>query len=653
MAYSHLFALRGHGKALSNVIYSQDGKYLASASDNGDVEVWEAVTYQHIRTLPEFRMSCNDLAFSPDDRFIAGAGDDKTVKIWEIASAKITRQISGHTDAVVGVAYNSDGTRLATLGKDRFVKVWDLSDGTETDSFSVEDTPQLFANITFCSIGLLALPSGNKILLRDPVQHRTLPPLVLPGSGDRVTAVAFSRDSHFLVAGTQDGLVRVWDLSRGSGNMLRLLRGHTGSISRVVVSPDGKRIASGSWDRAVKVWDLESGAEQATFRGEVGIVTGVAFNRDGEMLAACSGNEIKVWGISGQGMTVLRPDSSVPSVAFSPDGKKLAASGARITVWDTRTSGLLYVLGEAEWYRTVAFNREGTLLAAGTSSGIVEVWNLTRMSPLLYKMPAHVGAVQTLAFHPFRPYLASGGEDKTIGIWNLETGTLDRRLDKHTGEIRSVAFSPNGKLLASSSGDLTARIWDTSNWTERLPKPYPVGNMACLTFVSDDLVASGSGSVGVSGQVKFWNPLTGEDWSPDATKTPLVLRGHGSAISGIAVSKNRLATSSYDGTVKIWDVAAGEELLTLSDPNSMIISSIALSPDGHHLAAGSTHGAQDLGRFEPGSVRAARTHQLDLLRGVQPGRKKARFHGECHREALECAHRAVLATASHGALVKD
>jgi WD40 repeat protein len=588
LASSDLFALHGRGTTLQNVTYSPDGTSLASASSNGDIEIWDAVTYQRIRIINGFGQSCNDLAFSPDSRFIASASDDKTLKIWIRASGQLHLTLKGHTGSLKNVAFSSDGKMVASLANDRSVKVWNVTDGAEADSFAIDDV-DVSAGISFDPQGLLAAASGSTILLRDPVRHRTTRSLI--SSETFVTGLVYSRDGRYLVSGRRDGTIKVWETT--GWRVVHVLQGHASEIARVTISPDGKQLASASMDRSVKVWDLESGAEQQTMRGEGGSVNGVAFSGDGQKLAACSRNEIKIWSSKKQpNAQRLWPGTEIAGVAFSPDGTRLAACANRVTVWDARTGILTHnFAADASIARCVAFSADGSLLAAGNESGVVRVWKLSRGNRLLFKLTGHKGPIRSVAFHPSRPCLASASEDKTIRIWNVATGTLERQLDKHTGEVRQVAFSPSGQWLASSSHDRTVRIWDTSSWTDHLTKPYATDRWPCVAFLSDDLIATGSNDSLGAHEVKIWSPHTGVDWRPPGTNEPLVLRGHGSGIFAIAVGRNRVATSSQDGTAKIWDSATGDELLTLSDAKGYLYA-IALSGDGRRLAVGSVDGVR-------------------------------------------------------------
>jgi WD40 repeat protein len=270
------------------------------------------------------------------------------------------------------------------------------------------------------------------------------------------------------------------------------------------------------------------------------------------------------------------------SVAFSPDGK-LVASGSQdgtIRFWQVDTGHGLHTLTghNGSSVCSVAFSPDGKLVASGAWDDTVRVWKYELymdMGNLVHTLD-HDDTVFSVAFSPDGKLLASGSGswDKTIKLWQVDTGNLVRTLSGHWGGVRSVAFSPDGKLLASGGGDNTIKLWNVTTGAE----VRTLSDWAFSVAFSPDgkLLASG----GDDNTIKLWNVTTGAE-----VRT---LSGHSDWVFSVAFSPDGklLASGSGDNTIKLWDVTTGAEVRTLSG-HSDWVTSVAFSPDGKLLVSGS------------------------------------------------------------------
>jgi WD40 repeat protein len=220
--------------------------------------------------------------------------------------------------------------------------------------------------------------------------------------------------------------MKVWDVRTGQA-----LLTSRGLVWGVAFSPDGQRLASASF-REVKVWDGGSGQELLTFRGHTGPVHSVAFSADGQRLASASFREVKVWdGHSGQDLLTFRGHRGwVSAVAFSPDGQRLASAsddstpafpvrGAIVKVWDAHTGKeLLSLDSHAHKVHSVAFSPDGQRLASAGFNQ-VKVWD-ARSGQELLTFRGHTGPVHSVAFSPDGQTLFSRGPE--LLAWDAKTG---------------------------------------------------------------------------------------------------------------------------------------------------------------------------------------------------------------------------------------
>ena len=141
-------------------------------------------------------------------------------------------------------------------------------------------------------------------------------------------------------------------------------------------------------------------------------------------------------------------------------------------MWDAETGQeTLTLKGHTSAVISVAFSPDGKRLASGSDDRTVKVWDAATGQETL-TLKGHTGSVRSVAFSPDGKRLASASDDRTVKVWDAATGQETLTLKGHTGGVMSVAFSPDGKRLASASDDRTVKVWDAG---DRAGNPHPQG----------------------------------------------------------------------------------------------------------------------------------------------------------------------------------
>jgi serine/threonine protein kinase len=264
----------------------------------------------------------------------------------------------------------------------------------------------------------------------------------------------------------------------------------------------------------------------------------------------------------------------------------------------------LYTLDHHAGVNSVAISRDGMLLASGGNDQSIRLWDInTRATIAILK--AHTAAVKSVAFSPDGTILASSSDDQTIKLWNLSDRQEIYTLSGHSHAVKSVAFSPNHHLLASGSWDKTIKLWDIhKGLLERTFKGHSLQVTAVAFSPCGKLIASAS----CDRTVRLWELASGSSFT---------LVGHYRSVVAVAFSPDgtMLATGSDDNTVILWNLKTEKPLYTLSG-HSWSVVAVAFSPDGETLVTGSWDKTIKLWQVSSGKEIATLTGHLDSVCAV-------------------------------------
>ncbi|MGI5479447.1 helix-turn-helix domain-containing protein [Streptomyces lavendofoliae] len=337
--------------------------------------------------------------------------------------------------------------------------------------------------------------------------------------------------------------------------------------------------------------------------GPTGPVNAVAFSPDGRAVAAgSSGGEVRLWDTA-TGTARKAPPApgtgAAASIALSPDGRLLAVGNTDGTL---RLSNLHE--GHTGWITMehpgdlgpVAFSPDGRTVAAGSSGGQVRLWD-TATGAARKVTPALGKVLSLIALSPDGLLLAAGDTGGTIHLYDLIRDTTQVIRPAGLGSLTSMAFSPDGRMLAV--GGLTGPVialWDTKKRVLSTRSTTHIGSVRAISFSPDGRTVA---TVGDDRTARVWESTTGRDH--------VVLTGHADFVTSVAFSPDgsTLATGSRDRTVRLWDLA--RELPDSTQPGSTTVASIAYAADGHTTGTGDHNGTVQTWRTVGKQPRSIRT----------------------------------------------
>jgi WD40 repeat protein len=486
--------LPSSGDTVIAVAFSRDGKLLAAGSRDGSVSVWDVARRRVRRTLvpsgvrvPDVGSAVLSVAFSPDQRWLASGHADGMVVLWDVLSWKAAGRASrADGDGVSAVLFRPDGKTLVAEARSGDFWLWNYRDRSGVRRLLGSQGVGLLS-VAYSPDGRI-LASGDRlggVRLWDASTRKSVgTPLV--ERGPPLDSLAFSPNGKILASADRQGTIVLWDPHHGLS--VRLWNPH-GALQRVAFD-HARRILAVAVGSTITLRDIRNRSRPG--RALVGMsdaVVALAFSPDGKTLAAgARDGRIALWRVASRELlgTIQAYMRLTTDIAFSPDSKTLASTGddvgsLPVKLWDVRTlrrtsRPLEHTTG---FPTSVAFGPDGQTLASGDASGTILVWDLTARAPVPRRLLGHARNVEGLAFSRDGNVLASASADSTLRLWDMTTrSALGQPLDNSSGLLPDLALSPDGRTLASTGvsedarGDLTVhevRLWD-------VPTRRPIGD---------------------------------------------------------------------------------------------------------------------------------------------------------------------------------
>jgi WD40 repeat protein len=614
----------GHGMGRKTVSFSPNWEYVATASSEGIVELWDLFGNQ----IAAFQGSHQRLdkitiiIFSPNGKLLATGLSDGTIKLWDLSGNQVAKFEDGGWEEI---EFTPNGEYRAILSNPSTVKLWDLSGNRIAElkesawwSRSFSPNGEYIADASSYGTARLWDSSGNQIA-------------EFCGHEDYVYCVKFSPDGQYIATYSSDGTVRLWDLSP---TQIAELKGHEGELYSVIFSPDGQYIATSSEDDTARLWDL-SGNQIAKFKADSPTAIDVSFSPNGQYLATY-GYAAKLWDLSGNQIAQFQEHQEIIlSISFSSDGKYIATASEDGIVKLSDLSG--NQLAEFTGYK-VSFSPDSKYLLTSSEDNITRLWDLSGNNILQFL--GHQGMVTNVSFSPHGEYIATASiDDNTVRLWDW-SGNQITQFQGNQDRIMSLSFSPCGEYVATASTDGKARLWDLAGKQLAELKGSQWSSVIIVSFSPNGERLT---TASMDGTIKLWNlsgnqiaefhkyygRVTSITFSPDgehlaiaSTDGMVQLRNnlyryqsaeeftaHRGEVNSVSFSPDGqyLATGSDDGKARLWDLSAN--LLAEFQGHQDRVTSVSFSPKGEYLATSSSDGTARLWDLTGNQIAEFKEHQ--------------------------------------------
>ena len=544
-----------HDGAVIAVEYDPAGTFLATASSDRTVRLWEAATGRALGEPLQHDSELTLLDMDASGERLATASQDGSVWLWEISSRRELFRFQ-HDGAVLDLQFDSSGKLLATASEDQTASVWDLERG---------------------------------VRIHGPLKH-----------GGYVNSVQFNKAGTQLLTASQDDRARLWNLEDPSQAPIQMQ--HEQRVLDARFGPDDQRVATASWDGRPTLWDSQTGERLISLSRHESWVTRVSWSPDGRRIAtAGSVGKAYVWDSeTGERVGDGLPHVDSPAaIVFDPNGKRLA-TGQRdgLYLWDVETDELILTIWHSGIVRSLDFSPDGQFLAVASEGGHASICQIlngsatgtfkqhpdqvygywspdgSQILAVCFSGEAWLYDAETLKpttpplLHPSiltyggysscgdfvlttsREKQPNGKRGGALRVWDARDGSLVSGPVFRDRMIWSGVFSPDGTKVAAASWDGTAQVWDARTGVDLTEPLRHEKGVHFVAFNADGTeLITGSGEKGA----KVWDV-------PTSTLTRVLSHQESVHHAEFSADGSRVITASDDRTARIWDTATGQPL---------------------------------------------------------------------------------------------
>jgi len=561
--------------AVQGIYFGDDQELRVIACKDDLLGLWRARTGELIQRIRMDARTFQTAFVRSDGRLLAQLTTQRTIHLVDVPTNRLLHTLVGDPSPIWRISFSPNGHYVASGHASGQICLWEVASGRLCNQWQAHRAS---------SVTALAFSPDNVWLASGAVdgslalwQAATATLLhTLPGHTDEVATLGFSPDGTTLITGSHDLTVRLWETA--SGARQGLLQGHTHLVRQLAIAPNGRWLATGGVDNFVYLWDLQTKKVLHMLSDHAAPVEQIAFSPDNQTVAAYDANKtISVWAVaSGQRLDSYRlHHASIFTLAFSSDGHRLVSAGADSTVylWDvsqpTHAQVTTRLVGHRYGVGAVGFSPDDALIASADGAGGLRLWYSPNHPTGSWSSRELLGAqtsINQIAFSPDGQLLA-GTSDDGLRLWSLATDRQTHLLQGATLSARMCAFSPDGRWLASGHLGHTICLWSLAE---------PTGIV--LRHTLD----------------QHTNLICALLFSPDS---------------------RTLFSSSYDDTLRRWEVASGTLQASWST-HGTVYTALAIQPDGQRIASGSSDHAirfLDSESGDIGSIWHGHTHTVEAL----------------------------------------
>lgn len=481
--------LEGHRDAVESLLC--DGERVVSASDDGQVRVWDliggdsraielspapsglpivavgfgrlaVVTPDNSVTVVAVTSSSRALrlightgkivAVALGEKLAATSSFDGSLRVWDLQTGRVVQTLLGHTAAPRFLAISPSGKWLASAGHDRVVRVWPLAAADRTVLVGHEGSA---SGVNFAREDLVVSTSIDRSVRVWPLDGGA--PDVFRGHNGNVYALAVDAPHERFVTSGADGVIKLWPLSTPTGETYldagTELGRHASRVTALTLAFDGGVVLA-SGDDGLGQWNVEPPIGGSITPRPGGPVVPLKISAQGTIGDATLDGTLELWAPGANQPKSIKAHTDLPqALAFSPDGSRVLTGGWDGALKEWNLDGTLL----REWSLPGARVRRVTYVSADAMIAVTNAGDVVRL-PALQKLPLHRDTVRTLELSRDRSVLVTGGFEGLVGVWDTTTGRLlDVRIS--STPVEGLSLAPSSRALAVATYEGTISLW--------------------------------------------------------------------------------------------------------------------------------------------------------------------------------------------------
>lgn len=543
---------------IKDLSFTEDGKSLKCENHIDSVKLWDITTGKKkldfrpksldsfgraLKLLSGNDHTASDLFLNKENKGIYACGyDNGKIHLEDATTGKNIKTLQGRKDHIHQLVFSPDGNLLVSNISSDSLRIWDVNTGQQIATLI--DDPKIFGILMFSKDGktLVCQRKSRELMLWDVAtkRHRCSLDIHLDGT---ISVLSFSEDSKRIIGASNIGEIRIWDSNTGDA-LLTFTTEHTEILTSLAYSPDGKHIASGHI-HTIRLWNTLPPYQLSKRIYATIFPQALVFSPEGNTVIHA--DRFRYHQTTRNGITKENVVNTL-SVWNKSTGHILSEYPIE-SIKETKNNNKGSSTSNLSMQSEVIFSQNGYMLA--TANNIERATEETRFTVLLWDVPhgkihhtlkGHTDRIKALAFTPNGKMLASGGDDGTIRLWDVSTGT--QLLNLPSGKTRALALSPDGKILASTNSPFKIQLWDIVNGQQMTSIQGNNGTVEVLAFSHDSkILVSGSWD----GKIRLWGVTTNKMLS--------TVKGHTTDIKALVFSEDgkSIASGSSDGLVFLWN----------------------------------------------------------------------------------------------------